>query len=1291
MKLRKKKIAWLFIALLFVSIVLALVWQPLLDYVTRKFLLTEISRRINAEVTLSRLDLSFIPPKIYLKGLEMKRRKGPLRYISVEEMEIHPGLGAFFVGEVSLRKVFIRRPTLQIDVTDETPVKEKKKQPDRFRIPTLNDLLRIRVKEVQIDGAKLALRLPFQDLRVRIGAGNVAYQGEGASERWSWTGKGEIFRGKRQVILDHVAIVADRKGQNVDLKKFMMKGLGFDLNLSGPAYPEANLLLSMQGKLEPIESVLTKLELLSRPLNLSGHVKSVGKIEGRWNALRWKGSLDGASIAFRQRKFDRASFHFELSRKRIERVLGKVSIGDKDVHILARKIGAGFPGSYTVTGENLFYPKIQYLIDPGSEAGLEGRVNVEVEGQVGFRPWVWNGKYLISSSHLKLDIGESLRPFLPLEFQEVKVSGEVELDRTGNAVKLNEGKIQALGLQGSHQFQFGPKGAVEGSWGARVSDLSKVFSGKDSPHGMGEVGGGLEAGGGDFHALLDLRFEQIQLPKRSAVAASGEIVFEKGLTQLKDIKLFGEDSELRVNALLPSSSEQRSTIQGAFTDFDLGWISDLAAKRYPIWKGIEGKGNGQLSLYGMANNLQGEISFQSNQSTWKSMRFDNVDVRLKLKPKGIEFVQTRLSGTNSSIRLLGSIEDDEFKNLQAVGEKIPLSAFSVPGFIQSWVDHCDSRVVFSGPVDNPLVQGDFSLFSQEQSEKRKNIGLIRVDGELRDLSWFMQTNQGAFDSTGRVNLKDQTFFKASGEFKEFSLKPWLSDAESLLVGQWNLEGDLQSSKKWNGKFNVEKLTMQQGDWSVGLQDSVQIEVKEGVVKLPQTNLIGSSTEFEVEGKLNATDKKVEGKVFGQVNLRALALLPWQMVRSEGMSEINARIGGTLDSPQLVGNFSIRNGLIQFRGFPHTIESIQMQGTLDQNQIFVDQVKATLGEGSLVAQGMLFWSSRLAQTKVKFNGEADHINLRFPVWLPAELSGRYSLTGPISRPLFEGDFTVHKATYRDEWDWKSRILTFRQSARFARIYRSEEEHIQFNLLFRSEGKNFFLKNNLASARMDGELRLVGTDQALGLLGKVEVIEGEVEFLDNTFELSSGIVNFNRRETVNASFDINARTRVQDTEILLDIRTEKDDVVAFLSSTPPKDETNIIALLTLGVDADELIASGAAGENLSSSILPSVLAGPVQSRLQTGLKKAKLVDTLQFVPYFSEDTKTTGLKMIVGKNLFHKVRLLYSTDLFEAGAENTVRLEQSFNEHVSLQGSLRDNREEDEEEIDVGIDFEFKFEF
>jgi hypothetical protein len=214
--------------------------------------------------------------------------------------------------------------------------------------------------------------------------------------------------------------------------------------------------------------------------------------------------------------------------------------------------------------------------------------------------------------------------------------------------------------------------------------------------------------------------------------------------------------------------------------------------------------------------------------------------------------------------------------------------------------------------------------------------------------------------------------------------------------------------------------------------------------------------------------------------------------------------------------------------------------------------------------------------------------------------------------------------------------------------------------------------------------------MGLLGKIELQQGTVSFLENLFEVTTGYITFENERSIKSVFDVAARTKVKDVEITLDLRTQGEDVVATLSSSPQRDETDIVSLLTLGVDTQSLY-SGGPTQNMSSVVAPAVLTAPIQTRLESGLKQVRIIDTFQFVPYFSDVSKTSGLKMVVGKEMFPKVRLLYTTDVLDLAAENSVKLEQVLNRHISLHEGVSDSPDNTHTKVDVGFDVEFKFEF
>lgn len=680
----------------------------------------------------------------------------------------------------------------------------------------------------------------------------------------------------------------------------------------------------------------------------------------------------------------------------------------------------------------------------------------------------------------------------------------------------------------------------------------------------------------------------------------------------------------------------------------------------------------------------------STPFSWREKSFNDVNLILNMSPEAWNLEKGDLQWEDGSIHAQGTLGPTSFEGFDVDVKGLPVSLIQVPTWISSYIDRISGHVTLNGNLDNPSARADFSLHAVRVDESEKSTGKMSTVGPLSDLAWSVNWGQETLKAEGNVDLLHGTDFLADIEFADFSLEPLLPQVRSHLSGKAVLKGDMQQPASWNGRLDLQTLRLEQGEWFIEPTAETQVGVKNGVMTLPLTQFHGPSTNFRVEGVI-WPDRRVDGKAEGELALQILSLLNMDINRAEGAADVSLKMTGSILAPNLNGDLKIRHGLLQLKDLPHAVEDLYLDATLDQKRIFVDEVKARFAEGQIFGKGSVQLSPTGEKTNVYMDFRVDHVFLRVPVWLPSEISGNLSLVGALDRPTLQGDVLVHRATYREQWDWKSRILTMGGGRRIGRVFGSDEEHLLFNVRIRSEGNSVFVRNDIATATLRADLRLTGSDLAYGLQGRLEIIEGEVLFLDNRFDLVAGTVSFISDQSIKTNVDVNARTRVLDTDIFLDLRSEGNDVQAFLSSQPTKDETNIVAMLTLGVDSDELLQAGASNQDLSSSLLPTVLSGPIQSRLESGLKKAKLVDTFQFVPYFSETTRSTGLKMIVGKKVLPTTQLLYSTDLFEFGAENTIRVEQRLNRNFSMQGSLRENRPEDENEYDLGVDFEFGFEF
>ncbi|MEZ4846620.1 MAG: translocation/assembly module TamB domain-containing protein [Bdellovibrionota bacterium] len=574
-----------------------------------------------------------------------------------------------------------------------------------------------------------------------------------------------------------------------------------------------------------------------------------------------------------------------------------------------------------------------------------------------------------------------------------------------------------------------------------------------------------------------------------------------------------------------------------------------------------------------------------------------------------------------------------------------------------------------------------------ESTTLTDAGNFSARGKASNLNWEVDAFEKTLRSAGVLQFGDKIILETTGEMNKFNVLPTTS---SFMTGVWKFSGDLNELRTWNGNMRVSDFEIRNNKFTYQTKTPFELTANNGVFNLTPFKLGDKDSNVAIKGHTDA-DQNLSFVMNGKMPIALLTLLPLKLNRAEGLADVNISWTGKLTAPVLDGTFHAKNAYVQTTLFPHALEDLELDADIDQNRIKVRTIKGKMADGLIDARGDLYLPTTQEEARIFLNGTVDQAWLRFPEWLPVLISGNFILDGNLSKPLLKGDFTILEGVYKDEWDWKKQILTIGKAARTSRIYRKEDEGLQYDLSFRSTNGKFVLRNQIAGATLRGDLRVMGTNENVGILGQIEILEGEVVFLDRRFKLTPGVVNFTNPNEVAMSFDLNATINIENIDIFLDIRTEGDEIRAYLSSNPVKEETTIISLLTLGVELNDLAVAQNSDQGMSLSLLPSVLSGPVQSRVETGLRKIKLIDTFQFIPYFSEATKTTSMRLLVGKQLYSKTRLSYSTDLFDTGLDNIFALEQLLNSNVKLMGSVRDNRLEAEQDYDVGFDVEFRLDF
>ena len=267
------------------------------------------------------------------------------------------------------------------------------------------------------------------------------------------------------------------------------------------------------------------------------------------------------------------------------------------------------------------------------------------------------------------------------------------------------------------------------------------------------------------------------------------------------------------------------------------------------------------------------------------------------------------------------------------------------------------------------------------------------------------------------------------------------------------------------------------------------------------------------------------------------------------------------------------------------------------------------------------------------------------------------------------------------DWK-RLLFMVKTKEKPKAEVSGLEKTDLNIKI-SGDENIYIDNNISKAPVTVDIVLKGTISRPILLGRLESKEGIVYFRNNEFRIIHASAYFADPNRLNPVIQLTGETSIKGYHIKLHLEGQMDHFDLSLSSDPPLEEMDILALLTVGKEGKELTGPGG---GIGAKEATSFLAGELQNVFEERLRTITGFERLQVGPYVSKVTGTVETRVIVSKRLLgDRLYVTYSSSLgFAATEQQIFKLEYFLDKNTSLVGSR------DERGI-AGGDIKFRFEF
>jgi translocation and assembly module TamB len=494
--------------------------------------------------------------------------------------------------------------------------------------------------------------------------------------------------------------------------------------------------------------------------------------------------------------------------------------------------------------------------------------------------------------------------------------------------------------------------------------------------------------------------------------------------------------------------------------------------------------------------------------------------------------------------------------------------------------------------------------------------------------------------------------------------------QSRVAGTLHVRGPLRNPASLKASAEITTLNLDLQHVHLQNVDPLRFEVSDQTVLLEAFHLAGSGTDFTAHGRAHLTGAKdIDLQAEGSINM-ALVQSFNPKILSRGTLGINLTAGGTILQPVLQGRLDVKNTFVSHNDFPSGLSDLNGTLTFERNRVQIEHLSGTTGGGTVALAGSATYQN--GGLVLDLGATAQDVRLRYPPGVSSTANANLRLTGNTNSALLSGDVVVTKLAITPGFDFGAYIERSKQTV-VLRQGDSLESRLKLDVHVTTTPE---LQMQTAIARLSGnaDLRLRGTAERPAILGRVEVLEGEVTFNGTKYNLDRGDVTFANPAKTQPIIDLQATTRVRDYDITVQLRGDAsiaNGVKVTWQSEPQLPEADVIALLALGRTQAESAAAAQSGGfgfggDASNLLINEALNSTVNSRLQRLFGASRVKIDPQGLA--SETNVIRGPQVTVEQEVASKLTLTYSTNV-SVSNQQIIQAEYHLTRNISVV-ALRD---------------------
>lgn len=573
---------------------------------------------------------------------------------------------------------------------------------------------------------------------------------------------------------------------------------------------------------------------------------------------------------------------------------------------------------------------------------------------------------------------------------------------------------------------------------------------------------------------------------------------------------------------------------------------------------------------------------------------------------------------------------------------------------------------------------------------------------------------GGAELSAEAQLRGQLPFDVKLSLPDLSLQhlfPTLTGVSAEAAStEISLSGELKNASAMTGQLTIGSLSGDAKGIEVQSEAPVQIQLKDGTLRIPQTTLLGGGGAFAVNvaGEYQLTSQKATLSMASAFDLAAVrelpivaAALPSDVTAITGQATISSTLNVSPEDYNLFGKAYLEDFSFSLTSLPHPIEDLDVEMTFSQNTLWIDSLMGTFAGGSLGGEGEIALED-FTPTRIRMSAALSGAEIRRPQdGISASLDAKMTLEGPLEKLRMEGVVDINNFLYNKDVEFVPTLgdLLVRKAAAPPVIEESKvvASSLFFDIELKSSG-TLRVENNLlhAELQVDSAVRpfhIQGDLNNPELFGNIVLLRDEedpakVTLRDKELTVSRAVFDFDG--PLDPNIDIVTETKVRDVDITLRATGTAQKPQILYSSNPSLAEEDIILLVTLGVTRREVADLNTSSLSFIAPELLSQLTGVDEQVNRILPEKVEL----NLTTGFSEVENSFVPKLQVKWDPSDELRFRATSNVLSLGQENSAEFLWNFEDNFSLSGSWDQQGDTIYQGFsvgDVGLDLKWRLEF